>query len=279
MAFERITSYTHDGLTFDVIDAGPIDGETIVLLHGFPQMASSWSAVTERLNADGYRTLAPDQRGYSPGARPRGRKAYRVDNLVGDVVALIERLGSPVHLVGHDWGAMVGWSLVARHPELVRTWTSVSVPHPAAFVRSMTRSTQPLKSWYMAFFQLPFIPELVLTRFPAVRDALLGHAGMDRALLDRVGEEMVRGGALRGGLGYYRALPFLSPTPRVRVPTTHVWSAGDTALVRRGAEMTADFVEAPYRLEVLPRATHWIPDQEPDALSLIVVERVRGDAG
>ena len=231
------------------------------------------------LNAEGYRTVAPDQRGYSPGARPEGRRAYRVEKLVGDVVALIGEIGAgPVHLVGHDWGAMVGWSVAANHPDLVRTWTSVSVPHPAAFTRSMTSSSQALHSWYMAFFQLPGVPEHVLTRFPKVRDRLLGNAGMDRELLDRVDEEMVRGGALKGGLGYYRALPFLGSTPRVRVPSTHVWSDGDTALVRRGAELNAEYVAAPYELVVMEGVSHWIPDQEPDALADVILARARSVA-
>lgn len=273
---KRITSYLHDDLLFDVVDSGPIDGEVIVLLHGFPQKASSWAKVTERLNAAGYRTVAPDQRGYSPGARPRGRRAYRVANLVGDVVALIGQLDAgPVHLVGHDWGAGVGWGVTARHPSLVRSWTSISVPHPSALVRSMFSSSQALNAWYFGFFQLPLVPELMLTRFPEGRDRALVKHGMDRELLDRVTEEMVRDGALYGGLAYYRAMPFLGWTPKVRVPTTHVWSDGDTALVRRGADLTARYVRAPYELVIMKDVTHWVPDHEPEALADVILSRAR----
>ncbi|MFC6010929.1 alpha/beta fold hydrolase, partial [Nocardia lasii] len=102
----RLTSFTHHGLEFDVVDAGPIDGPVVVALHGFPQTSTSMAALTAILNARGYRTIAPDQRGYSPRARPRRRRAYRMSELVGDLVALIETVDrGPVHLVGHDWGA------------------------------------------------------------------------------------------------------------------------------------------------------------------------------
>lgn len=276
---DRITSYDHDGLTFDVTDTGPLDGEVVVLLHGFPQMASSWDRLSPLLHDHGYRTIAPDQRGYSPRARPTGRGAYRLPLLVGDVVALLERIGEPVHLVGHDWGAAIGWTVAAQRADLLRTWTSVSVPHPTAFLRSMTQSPQLLKSWYMIFFQLPAIPELVLRRFPGVLHRALAATGMDRALRARVVEEMIEGGALTGGINYYRGLPLSSPWTlgqKVRVPTTHVWSPGDVALVRRGADLAKDFVDAPYRLEVLEDATHWIPDQDAPELAAIIVRRARG---
>ena len=107
-----------------------LDGPAVVLLHGFPERASHWDGVTRLLHEQGYRTLAPDQRGYSPGARPRRRSSYRMSKLVGDVVALIEEYGDPVHLVGHDWGAAVAWTLAGSRPDLVLSLTTVSV-HPA----------------------------------------------------------------------------------------------------------------------------------------------------
>ena len=125
----RLTSFVNDGLTFDVVDEGPLDGTPIVLLHGFPQTAAQWSRLTPFLHERGYRTIAPDQRGYSPGARPRGRFAYRVSALAGDTAALITALGGePVHLVGHDWGSTVAWTTAARYPHLIRTLTSVPSP-------------------------------------------------------------------------------------------------------------------------------------------------------
>ena len=152
-----MTGFTRGALRFDVVDGGPTDAdETVLLLHGFPQTSASWAPVAERLHAAGLRTLAPDQRGYSPGARPRGRAAYRVEHLVDDVAALVTSSGAgSVHVVGHDWGAVVAWALAAHRPELVRTVTGVSVPHPAAFLSGMLHGPQLLHSWYMGVFQLP----------------------------------------------------------------------------------------------------------------------------
>ena len=277
----RIHEFTHDSLTFDVLDDGPVDGPAVVLLHGFPERASHWAGVSAVLHERGLRTLAPDQRGYSPGARPRGRLAYRTSNLVGDVVALIERYGAPVHLVGHDWGGAVAWATAAGRPDLVRTLTTVSVPHPAAFLKSFTSSDQARRSWYFLAFQPPFVVETLAKRAPQVMEGSLGKGGLSEAELERFRHEIVEYGALPGALGWYRALPFSlrTRTGRVRVPTTHVWSDRDPALARRGAELTGDFVRAPYELVVLHGVNHWIPTQAPQALAEAVLARVRSDEG
>ena len=110
----RLNGYAHDGLVFDVRDEGPEDGDPVVLLHGFPERSSSWTKVAALLHEQGLRTYAPDQRGYAPRARPRRRRDYRLSSLSGDVVALIEAIGRPVHLVGHDWGSAVAWSVASE---------------------------------------------------------------------------------------------------------------------------------------------------------------------
>lgn len=275
----RIPTFSHDSLTFDVLDGGPVEGEAVVLLHGFPERASHWEEVSRVLHAHGLRTLAPDQRGYSPRARPAGRSAYTMPRLVGDVVALIERYGAPVHLVGHDWGAAVAWTLAAERPELVRTLTTVSVPHPAAFVRSLLTSRQALRSWYMLAFQPPGLVELTVRKAPQLVRAMLGASGLTEAEVDRFWDEIVDNGALPGGLAWYRALPLSGsaiPGP-VTVPTTHVWSDGDSALARRGAELTASQVRASYDLRVLSGVTHWVPTQAPEALAEIILDRTGRD--
>jgi len=126
----RLRTFRNDGLRFDVRDQGPLDGPVVVLLHGFPERASDWDGVAARLHAAGLRTVAPDQRGYSPGARPGTRVAYRMSALVDDVLALVARIGSPVHLVGHDWGAAVAWRMATEHPGAVRSLTTVSCRTP-----------------------------------------------------------------------------------------------------------------------------------------------------
>ncbi len=273
---DRITTFDNAGFTFLVRDTGPVDGTPVVLLHGFPQRGASWDKVAQRLHAQGFRTYAPDQRGYSPQARPKGRKPYRVTELVTDIVALIEKIGGPVHVVGHDWGSIVAWALTAERPELVRTLTAVSVPHPGAFVKAMTSSTQALHSWYMVLFNLTGVIELIARRAPKALEQGLRRAGMTREMIETFRTEMVADGALPGALGWYRALPLTNlreGAAKITVPTTLVWSTGDIALVRKGAELTAGFVEADYRLEILEGVSHWIPDEAPEALAAAIVAR------
>lgn len=270
----RLKQFSNDGLTFDVVDAGPRDGPAIVLLHGWPNTSSVWDKVTPELNRAGFRTLAPDQRGYSAGARPRGRRAYRASKLVGDAVALLELVGGG-HVVGHDWGAALSWMLAAERPDLVLSVTSVTVPHPGAMVRSWRKAEQVRKSWYMALFQMPFLPERALrTR---AFETMLRKGGMSAEMTRRYRAEIVEDGAQTGGLNWYRALPFADPRMlkrKVSVPATHVWASDDVALGRHGAELCGQYVEgAPYELVVLEGASHWVPDEEPERLAEIILAR------
>ncbi|MFE3291389.1 alpha/beta fold hydrolase [Rhodococcus sp. NPDC059234] len=274
----RIVSYRRGGLVFDVRDEGPIDGVPVVLLHGFPQDWRSWDALAPLLHARGYRTLAPNQRGCSPGARPRSRWAYRRAELTADVVELIEQADlGPVHLVGHDWGAAVAWNLAAERPDLVRTLSALSVPHPAAFARAVLTSSQIVKSWYMFAFQVPWLPERLLASGDAVRRQLL-RSGMSVEVADRDLAPMREQGRARGALNWYRAMLFSTPghtAARVRVPTLHVWSDGDTALGAKGAALTGRYVAGPYRLETLRGVSHWIPDEAPEQLDALLAPHLQ----
>lgn len=276
---ERITEFERQGLVFDVLDDGPLEGEPVVLLHGFPERATSWRKVAPLLHAEGYRTLAMDQRGYSPRARPKRRRDYRLDELVADVAALIDRLpDGSAHVVGHDWGAVAAWGLGMNEAARVRTLTAVSVPHPAAFFKSFVRSNQLLKSWYMGAFQLPVLPEAVGRRY---LDRFLQQGGMTAEEAARVRAEIIDDGALPTALNWYRALPFNDPRAtrrKVTVPTTMVWSDRDVALGPWGAHHTEKWVEAPFCLVVLHDVTHWIPTQAPDQLAEAILDRVSGRA-
>lgn len=275
---ERISSFAREGLTFDVRDAGPGDGDVVVLLHGFPQDSRSWDRLAPLLHARGLRTLAVDQRGYSPGARPRSRRAYRLSELTADVVALIEQRGQgPVHVVGHDWGAAVAWTLAARRPDLVRTLTALSVPHPAAFVRALLTSSQLWKSWYMAVFQLPVLPEHAVTATGFGRRALLS-SGMTEAQADRDLAAMRERSRIRGALNWYRAIPFTTPKSAampVTVPTLYVWSDNDIALGPAAARSTERFVTGPYTFETLSGVSHWIPEEAPERLDALLGAHLR----
>jgi pimeloyl-ACP methyl ester carboxylesterase len=277
---QRIERFTRGDLTFDVVDTGPIDGAPVVLLHGFPQRASAWNAVAARLHDAGLRTFALDQRGYSPGARPRSRFAYRFKVLVDDVVALIDEIGGPVHLVGHDLGAAVAWALSARHPDKLLTLTAVSVGHPLAFLRAALTSEQARRSYYIAVFQIPLIPELLLSKPGARGERNLKSVGMPDEDIERFRREMVADGALRGGLNWYRSLPLVTPKDlgRSSVPTTFVWSDDDAALGRKMAELTARHVTGPYELVELP-GSHWLLEESPGPVADAIIKRVQSAVG
>lgn len=274
MGTERITSFTRDGLVFDVRDEGPVDGTPVLLLHGFPQDSRCWAAVSPILHTRGYRTIAPDQRGYSPGARPRPRRAYRPSKLTDDIVELIEVAGlGPAHLVGHDWGAAVGWGVAAQRPELLRSLTALSVPHPAAFVRAMFTSSQGRRSRYMLFFQLPWWPERLLSSGKSWERSLRS-TGMPSEAAARDAELMRDRGRARGALNWYRSMMLSSLRAlrgKITVPTLYVWSDGDTAIGPQGAALTPRFVTGPYAYEVLEGVSHWIPDEAPEQLAALLV--------
>jgi pimeloyl-ACP methyl ester carboxylesterase len=259
-------------LIFDVRDGGPADGEPVVLLHGFPQDSTSWSGVEPALHEAGLRTLAPDQRGYSPGARPRGRRAYVTNELADDVLALLDEAGlASAHIVGHDWGGAVAWVLAGRNPERVRSLTVLSTPHPGALLRSFRSSPQGLKSLYMLFFQLPAIPELLIGRSLPMA---LQKTGLPAEFAAHNARRMSEPGALTGALNWYRAMPFgMRGGRRSKVPTMYIWGRQDRFLGRFAAEATADYVVGPYRFVELD-AGHWLPETHPSEIAQLITEQI-----
>ena len=270
----RVNEFTRDGFTFDVSDSGPADGPVVVLLHGYPENRTSWDAITPLLTDAGYRVLAPDQRGYSPRARPKRRRDYRITELADDIVALVDASGADkVHLVGHDWGGGVAWAFATLYPERLHTVTSLTTPHPRAMTASMVRSSQLFHSWYMLFFQLPRLPEMGFTRMQATNRRALSRSGLNDEAIDRYVTPLMQPGAARGPINWYRALP-LSRPPRgkVKVPTLYVYGTKDMFLGRKAADLTGNYVDAPYQYEVIEGATHWLPEQNADDVAHLVLE-------
>jgi pimeloyl-ACP methyl ester carboxylesterase len=266
-------------LIFDVIDVGPADGPVVVLLHGFPEQNTMWQSIIPRLTAQGYRCLAPRQRGYSPGARPPRRRDYRISELAEDVKTLIDACGAQrVHLVGHDWGPTVAWHVAQQFPDRLLTVTAMSVPHPGAFLKALVTSRQGLASWYILFFQLPRVPEWYLQRgrgtftLSGLVKARAQHAP---ELAKAEAKAMAEPGALTAALNWYRAIP-LSDTreagKKVTVPTMFIWSDGDIALREKGARATGDYVLGEYRFEVLKGVSHWILDEQPDMMADLLLD-------
>lgn len=265
--------------------AGPEDGRLVLLLHGFPQSSYQWRHQMAALGDAGYRAVAFDQRGYSPGARPDGLENYSVDRLVSDVLAVADELNAhQIDLVGHDWGAAVAWQVAGRYPERLRSLTAVSVPHGAAFRAALASSSgdQLRRSSYIEFFQQEGTAE----------EALLAEGGAGLRRLFEVSaypddptpyiELMREPGALTAALSWYRALvkgglgaamASVAMGP-VTVPTLYVWSDQDPAIGREAAEGTAEHVEGPYRFEVLEGFSHWIPEAAPEELNRLLLDHI-----
>lgn len=269
---------------FDARVAGPEDGRLVLLLHGFPQSSFSFRSQLVALAAAGYRAVAPDQRGYSPGARPSEVEAYALEHLGADVIALADGLGAHrFDLVGHDWGAAVAWHVAGRWPGRVRTLTSLSVPHPqamAAAMRGELGGDQPQRSWYVDFFR----EDGGVAEDTLLADDAAPLRGMYSALDAETSEAYLRAvgsrPALTAALNYYRANDLKSgmDIPPIEVPTLFVWSTEDIAIGREGAEATAGYVRGPYRFEVLEGVDHWIPDTAGDRVTPLLLEHLGAHA-
>ena len=273
---QRIESYQREGLTFDVIDSGVLDGQIFVLLHGFPETNKSWQETSEILNQAGYRTLAINQRGYSLGAQPEKRRDYRGSALIEDVNTLLDLIGQPVYLVGHDWGAVVAWDVAQRYPNKIKHLITVSVPHKAAFIQAMLKSNQLFKSYYMGLFQLPKIPELLFEKFPKIGLGLLKNTGMTAQQLQDFQQDIVNEKRLSPALNWYRGLPFSSNKNLLKpitVPTLFIWGKHDSAVGAKSVALNHRFVKAPYK-EIIMDATHWIPVQNAKELSGYILDAV-----
>ncbi|MBP2472859.1 pimeloyl-ACP methyl ester carboxylesterase [Crossiella equi] len=267
-----------NGLTFTGAVAGPADGPAVLLLHGFPQTHHCWAEVTPRLHRAGARTIAYDQRGYSPGARPAEVSAYAVGHLVADAVGVLDSLGiDRAHIVGHDWGAIVAWYLAVRHPERAHSLTALSVPHPSAFAWAREHDAdQQARSTYISLFQETGKAEDVLLEHDAARL----RAGYRPLSAEQAAPHLAVLGqraALTGGLNWYRAMdPAMAGLGPCTVPTTYLWSTGDTALGRAGAERCAEHVTGPYRFVEIPEVSHWIPEQEPALVAAEIGRHLNG---
>ena len=273
----RDREITVGGLTFSALEAGREGDDLVLLLHGFPQLSSAWRAQLGALAGAGYHAVAPEQRGYSAGARPGGVRNYRLPALVRDVTDVADRLGARrFHLVGHDWGGVVAWAVAAAAPQRLRSLTVVSTPHPRAYAASLLRGPQLLRSGYIGFFALPLLPELAFgAAGGAVLRLALGRSGLPDDLARGYVDTLRRRGALGTALNWYRALPFAgAPAGPVDVPTLYVWGDRDRFLGGVAARATAAQVRGPYRFEVLGGADHWIPETRGDDLNRLLLEHV-----
>ena len=276
------------GVRLHYVRAGPPDSSRlpVVLLHGFPEFWYGWRHQIPALAATGFSAVAPDLRGYNLSDKPRRVRDYRMERLVGDVLALIRNVAGPAgraHVVGHDWGGVIAWRLAMWHPEAVGRLAILNAPHPAAYLRELLRSpSQPLKSWYAFFFQLPWLPEAVVgfDSFALLRRGFRAdpaRAGaFTRADVGRYVEALSRPGALTAAINYYRAAFRAGPgemsrdVRRIESPTLLVWGERDRYLSPRLAEGLGEWV-ADLRVERLPAASHWVQHDEPETVNRLLL--------
>jgi pimeloyl-ACP methyl ester carboxylesterase len=278
-----------NGIDFNVATAGT--GPRLALcLHGFPESSFSWRNQMPLLAQLGFRVWAPDLRGYGASSRPQDVKAYALENLEEDVAALIEAAGAKdVLLVGHDWGALIAWyyAMFGRLP--ISRLIIMNVPHPALARNGLRTLRQLKKSWYIFFFQLPWIPEWALARnaHEAIGRAFRGMAVDKSRFPDEVlrvyRDAAARPGALTAMLNYYRALirgyrrTSRRGTPRIDTPTLMIWGEVDAALGKELTFGTQEYVSN-LTLRYLPNVSHWVQQEAPETVNAMIEAWLLGRA-
>ncbi len=261
-----------NGLEFEVLACG--SGDTLALcLHGFPEVALSWKSQMLALAKAGFRVWAPNQRGYGQSARPARVGDYAIEHLMTDVAGLIDASGAKrVVLLGHDWGALVAWCFATRQTRPLERLVIINVPHPVCFARALRqRWGQRLRSWYAGFFQVPRLPEWLLSRRgakPVVNMLLRTSTApktFPRDLLEATRANAAQPGALKAMIDWYRA--FLGGGglrrqlrlgfPPIRIPVLMLWGEKDTALAKYTTDGTAEFAPD-LDLRFLPGVSHWV---------------------
>jgi pimeloyl-ACP methyl ester carboxylesterase len=288
------TTMQTNGIRLHVCQAGPENGPLVILLHGFPEFWYGWRAQIEPLAQAGYRVLVPDQRGYNLSDKPAGVAAYRISELAKDVTGLVEAIGrEKAFLVGHDWGAAVAWQTAIQYPDRIEKLAILNVPHPQVMQRFLLRSPrQILKSWYIFFFQLPWLPEAVLRAgdYQGAARALLRSAQAGTFSPQDIAaykEAWRQPGALTGMIHWYRAIfrsslgVMLRPkkrsaqgpavSRRVKPPTLILWGKNDIALSHTMAQPSLELCENG-RLVFFENATHWVQHDEAQAVTQQLLE-------
>ena len=273
-----------NGIRLHVVQAGPKSGTPVLLLHGFPENWRCWIRQLPVLAQAGCRVIIPDQRGYNLSDKPGGIKNYRVEELTKDILGLINALDyEKVNLVGHDWGAAVAWSLGIQNPERLHRLGVLNVPHPAVMQRFLRRDFEQLRrSWYIFFFQLPWIPEAAVRAqnwhrmIRALRESGRANTFTDEDI-EKYQDAWSQPGAITAMINWYRAAAryqiLMSEDTCVKVPTLMLWGMKDFALSHRMARPSMDYCKDG-RLLFFPEATHWIQRDEAEEVNRHLLEFV-----
>ena len=269
-----------NGLSFTADVAGPADGQPVLLLHGFPQTRHTWRAELPALAAAGYRACAPDQRGYSAGARPEGIDNYRVEFLLADALDIADSLEADrFHIVGHDWGGALGWFIAAHHTERVISLSVISRPHPVAFMSAMRDDPeQPHRSRHHPAFQRSEATDNLLVDAAGPLRRAMARNGVPEVDIDAYLSTLGERDALDAAVNWYRAMGpsriQSNGTPPTAVPTMYVWGNEDVTVGRMAAENTASHVIGPYRFEEIDGVNHFVTDEAPGVFTELLLSHL-----
>lgn len=267
-----------NGITLNAAIAGPPEGKLMLFLHGFPEFSLGWKKQLVFFAAKGFRVVAPDQRGYNLSSKPKGVKAYRIENLVVDIVALIQQLSAQkVILVGHDWGGGIAWELAGQHPELIEKLIILNMPH-LKVMSDLLKSNpkQWLRSWYFGFFQIPLLPEwfISLFNFKMLEKSMIKTANKNTFSKEEIAQYKAAWqplGTLKAMINWYRAYKYSNPTlKRIIVPTLIIWGEKDKFLLPQMAEKSNLLCDRG-KLILLPDATHWLHHEKSAKVNQLVL--------
>jgi epoxide hydrolase 4 len=277
--------FQHADVRLHAVAAGPKDGPVVLLLHGFPEFWYGWRGQIEALAAAGFRVIVPDQRGYNLSSKPAGVAAYALTELVSDVIAIADQLGQEkISLAGHDWGAAVAWSTALLHPERIAKLVVLNVPHPSVMRKFFsTRPRQLLRSWYMFFFQFPWLPEAFFSAFnyrvgarALLRSSRPGTFSDEDLAQYRAAWSQPH--AVTSMINWYRALfrtRVIFPDKTVRVPTRILWGERDAFLLSEMAHESLRYCTNA-ELFTFANATHWLQHEETSRVSELLIDFFRG---
>jgi pimeloyl-ACP methyl ester carboxylesterase len=272
-----------NGVRLHILEAGPVDGELVILLHGFPEFSCAWRYQIPTLADAGFRIWAPDQRGYNLSDKPRGIKSYTLDKLAKDIVGLIDASGqNQAYIIGHDWGGLVAWYIAEIYPELIKKMVILNAPHRKIMIENLKNNPiQQAKSKYIFDFQIPWLPEL--------RMKLKGYQGLKKALqsnskpgtfseadFKKYYEAWSQPKAYHSMINWYRAfiqneLLDDNNAKKIKVPTLLIWSENDRYLYSGMAQSSIDLCENG-RLIMIKDSGHWIQYEKSEEVNELMID-------
>lgn len=277
----EITSkfYEVNGITLHAVTAGPEQGKIMLFLHGFPEFSLGWKKQIEFFAAKGFRVIAPDQRGYNFSSKPKGVKAYRIENLVADVVELINQLSTQkIILVAHDWGGGVAWELAGQYPQLIEKLVILNMPHLKVMRETLkSNARQMLKSWYAGFFQIPFLPEWLssLFNYRMLEQSMIRSSNKNTFSNSEMAAYKAawqNSGSVKAMINWYRAYKYSKPQMnRIVVPVLIIWGEKDKFLLPDMAAKS-NLMCSHGTVMMLKNATHWLHHEKPAEINQLILD-------